>query len=125
MVHDVQDPQLPSPTIAVSTPSKNVFISAFIRAPSSAVRPMLRQNETSAPSARKLSAQISLTQSQDRHSMSTRNPIFRPARLPTSGPLPAMSSLNEDVGSRTLPMAISTPFLSVPRTIGGSVAVAE
>src|SRR5882757_6870237 len=120
MVHDVQDPQLPSPTIAVSTPSKNAFISAFIRTPSSAVRPKLRQKETSAPSARKLSAQISLTQSQDRHSMSTRNPIFRPARSPTSGPLPAMSLLNEEVGSRTLPMVISAPSLRAAHDLRNS-----
>jgi len=105
IVHEVQDPQLPSPMIAKSARVSTSAYSFAAARPSSPVRPQLRQYSTVAPSARSRSAQISVTQSQDRQSMSIRITTCRPSTVPPSGPGLVTSSFRVPVGSSTLTIA--------------------
>ena len=109
IVQEVHEPQLPSPTTATSLRARNAAYSSAARRPSSPVRPQLRQNSTSAPSARRPSAQMSATQSQERQSMSIRTPTRLPCSDPASGPGAAMSSARLAVGSNTIAVAICRP----------------
>ena len=85
-LQEVQDPQLPRPTTAMSTSVANASSSCRVRSPSSPTRFPEIHRRTSAPLASSSGCHSSMTHSNDRHVRSERNPTTLPARCPASGP---------------------------------------